>query len=71
MAPGFDRCANRGAIPEIVGDAAILADPLSASDIDRDGAHPRRVGLVRQDVSGHVVAQTKAFFEQALGGVGA
>jgi glycosyltransferase involved in cell wall biosynthesis len=75
--------SNRGAIPEIVGDAAILADPLSVSDIAtgmerilETPAIASALGetgrqLARRFTWKETAAQTKAFFEQALGGLGA
>ena len=75
--------SDRGAIPEIVGDAAILADPLSASDIatamERVLETPQIASALgetgrqraRRFTWENTAAQTKAFFEQALGGVGA
>ena len=75
--------SDRGAIPEIVGDAAILADPLSASDIattmERILETPQIASALgetgrqraRRFTWENTAAQTKAFFEQALGGVGA
>ncbi len=74
--------SNRGAIPEIVGDAAILADPLSVSDIAtgmerilETPAIASALGetgrqLARRFTWEKTAAQTKAFFEQALGAVG-
>lgn len=83
MAAGLPIVAsNRGAIPEVVGNAAILTDPLSVSEItagmQRILETPRiaetlgETGRQRaqQFTWAKTAAQTKTFFERTLGSIG-
>lgn len=71
MATGTPVCAaNVSSIPEVVGDAALLFDPLSTDDIARQLQRLLQDGRLRQELIGRGRRQAQRFsWEEAASGV--
>jgi glycosyltransferase involved in cell wall biosynthesis len=71
MATGTPVCAaNVSSIPEVVGDAALLFDPLSSDDIARQLQRLLQDGRLRQELIGRGRRQAQRFsWEEAASGV--